>query len=636
MKILFIQLPLIDHGYNYVDGNILYAPASLSSYIKKNFKNIFTEVLSVEISNFASDKIITKYILETSPDIVAFCTYLWNAERHLKIAEIIKEQNSSIKIIFGGPEVQAESFLFYKQRKQVDLFFSGEGEWFFKNYFNNINFNNHKKIFNENTIISQPQNELISDSEITEPFTSKMLNPLPDGSIFLELTRGCPYKCSYCFYSKNSYKIREIPFQNLVKAIEMSNFLSLNEIYILSPTFNKTKDFKENLKLLSKINKNIKLHTEMRASGIDKETANLIYKAGFRSLEVGLQSLNIKALEKIGRHGNIEEELIGIKNLKDANIEIKIGIIPGLPGDNVNTFKQTIDELVSKGFSDNIEFYPLMLLPGTKIRNEVKQENINFQKKPPYFIIESNGFTFDNILDLKEYIEQITGFYSLEKRLPDLTINRESKYFNSCMFDGNIISNWESKLYNEIIDSNVFNFHANIDKEIDLFIALQKLFSDKKETSELYNVVLITDIFFDENIIINFLNEFEVDNFYRRIHIYDSWSKGNRISFYQITKSIECFEKLYTNYQLIEPVLKITEKNIQKFKEYIETFEAPINILLSEKVYEINKDFFLDVYQSFLENISFTNDNDYKLFMKDCGHELIEYSINFSQKILNK
>ena len=61
MKILFIQLPLIDHSYGYVNGNIDYAPAVISSYIKKNFNDIICDTLPSVISNFCSDEMIVKY-----------------------------------------------------------------------------------------------------------------------------------------------------------------------------------------------------------------------------------------------------------------------------------------------------------------------------------------------------------------------------------------------------------------------------------------------------------------------------------------------------------------------------------------------------------------------------------------------
>lgn len=44
-------------------------------------------------------------ILSKEPDIVAFSCYIWNIENTYKIVNAIKNANSDIKIILGGPEV---------------------------------------------------------------------------------------------------------------------------------------------------------------------------------------------------------------------------------------------------------------------------------------------------------------------------------------------------------------------------------------------------------------------------------------------------------------------------------------------------------------------------------------------------
>ncbi len=125
--------------------------------------------------------------------------------------------------------------------------------------------------------------------------------------------------------------------------------MQFKEIYILSPTFDRSSDFTDKLKQLKQLKHNVKLHTEIRTDRIDKKTAKLMYDAGFRSLEVGLQSLNSRALGMINRESNTEKELEGMRHLKDAGIELQIGIIPGLPGDSVDNFLKTVDTLVSSG-----------------------------------------------------------------------------------------------------------------------------------------------------------------------------------------------------------------------------------------------------------------------------------------------
>ncbi len=366
MRLLFIQLPLLDHGYGYVNGNVEYAPAAISSYLKKRFGyRLCIEQLPSVLSNFASNSIILRFIEKSAPQVISFTCYVWNVERNLKIARALKIRNKGIITVFGGPEISRQSWALSRKREEVDFFVSGEGEWFFERFFGNGNALKYSQNINGNNLIVQPENELIPSVTIEEPFINRRLNTMADGSIFIELVRGCPYRCIYCFYSKNSYQVRQLPFDRLISAVEMKEPFNIREIYILAPTFNRIRGIEEKIELLRRRNRGVRLHTEMRASGVNRDMARMLYSAGFRSLEIGIQTLNKRALHIIGRNADVEGEIRGMTELRDAGIDLKIGLIPGLPGDTLEDFKGAIDRLTELGFGDNLEIYPLMILPGT-------------------------------------------------------------------------------------------------------------------------------------------------------------------------------------------------------------------------------------------------------------------------------
>ena len=93
IKIAYVQLPLIDHGYNYVQGNILTAPGAISAYLNYYYKEYIEEnyIIPADIMNFASDDVIIRLIDKISPDVLVFTNYLWNAERHLCLSQKIKK-----------------------------------------------------------------------------------------------------------------------------------------------------------------------------------------------------------------------------------------------------------------------------------------------------------------------------------------------------------------------------------------------------------------------------------------------------------------------------------------------------------------------------------------------------------------
>ena len=52
-------------------------------------------------------------ILKSKPDIVGISCYIWNAEKCIEAADILKKANPKIKIVLGGPQAayNAEKYM---------------------------------------------------------------------------------------------------------------------------------------------------------------------------------------------------------------------------------------------------------------------------------------------------------------------------------------------------------------------------------------------------------------------------------------------------------------------------------------------------------------------------------------------
>ena len=609
----------MEHSYGYIHGNIDYAPAVISSFIQKNFSNIICERLPYVLSNFASDEIIVKYISAQSPDIISFTSYLWNIERNLRLAKLIKER-MNVRIFFGGPEISIGSIALSSHNPDVDIFVSGEGEWFFELFLSNKNINITQ--INNNNAAVQQSNELVAIEKIAEPLSNNNLNTLIDSSAFIEMTRGCPYKCSYCFYSKNQNRVRELPFSILLDVIK--NRKDIKDIYILSPTFDTSKNFIHNLNLLKELNHNVTLHTEIRAENISEDIAKLMYAAGFRSLEVGLQSMNKKALSRVKRQTDPEKELNGIEHLVNAGINLKIGIIPGLPDDDINSFLKTVDALCNRGFEEFIETYPLMILPGTEIREKAENDNIKFQKQPPYYFIEGWNFNFEDIKSISSYIENRTGLSNKVFYLPDFTDSDNPLFTKGLILDDNYKSDI-SKIISAIADTFVADIHITV---IDLnnFYSLIKNFIKYTDKNRLYNIIIYSDLIFDDDLIAATVKEFETDNFYRRLNHFNSFAEGSIFHFFQVVKSINTYFEVEARYSFITPVLYVDNNTAAELTG--KNFND-MPLLIEEGIYAELKKFLISNYNKNPEYIAFKNNADMEKFYNDIEVDLIKYPFNF-------
>jgi radical SAM superfamily enzyme YgiQ (UPF0313 family) len=628
-KIIFIQLPLITHDYDYSMGNIEYAAAAITGFImNKITSNITITNLPFILTHFGSDSVIMKYILNVQPELVAFTCFLWNIERNLTIAQMIKEKNSDITIVFGGSEINFGSIAFIQKRDYVDYFVIGEGEWFFGCVLTGKDVYRYQTFENGNRIIIQPVNELTPAAELFEPFTGKRLEPMVDGSMFFELTRGCPYKCSYCLYSKNYNTIREIPFDHLLHALADKDLTkNLKDMYILSPAFNAMRDFRQKLITLSKIGHGIKLHSEMRGEGINAEKAELLYKAGFRSMEVGLQTLNCDSLKIIGRKSNPEKELEGIQFLIKAGIDVKIGIIPGLPHDTHDQFIDMIDNLVSMGFKDNIELYPLMILPGTVIRDIALKTEINFNKKPPYYYNYGWGITYDEIIDITTYAENATGYSPVVGRLPDFTQNMDGSYIKGIYFNGDDIKKWDIDLYKEFIDTNVFSFFINLTYSEILYKGIHKLLH-RLPKSELFNVIIFSDIIINEQHILEINSLIYVDHLIQRMNIFHELHDRLKVKCYQVFNNYDNYKTAKEKYLIFIPLVVLCENNVT----ILSSLSQDDNVLISRGTFRQFENYIISLFSQTPEAVAFEDELEQEEFYQMIGHEYSK--IPFQSKIV--
>ncbi|MBN1531316.1 MAG: radical SAM protein, partial [Spirochaetes bacterium] len=312
MKLLLAQLPLIDHARGYLYGNVEYGPAAIAAYLRRDPGATEVVLLPQAVSCFGSDSLIARYIAAERPEAVGFTCFLWNVERTLSIARKVRDAGVTT-VILGGPEIE-EGSVALGDHGTADYLVSGEGEWFFTGLLSGRDMSPYAGDAGGARLVRQPADRLIPAGSIAEPFSRRMLDTGLDGTAYLELVRGCPHRCSYCFYSKRARTVRELPFEVLLCALETRR--DMRELYVMAPAFERSRAFREGLSTLARRNPGVALHTEMRAGGIDAATAAMLHRAGFRSLEVGLQTLNRRALEIAGRRGDPEDELAGMLRLR--------------------------------------------------------------------------------------------------------------------------------------------------------------------------------------------------------------------------------------------------------------------------------------------------------------------------------
>ena len=155
---------------------------------------------------------------------------------------------------------------------------------------------------------------------------------------------------------------------------------------------------------------------------MDNEIISLSRKAGLKIIEIGIQSLNPRAIKIMRRYRNEKKLFENIVLAVNEGLQIMPQIIFGLPGDNYESFLIDTFNKVYDLQTEELEINYLSILPQTKYRYDAEKYGIQYNNRSPYNIIQSNDFTKDEISLLLEFRKLVLVTLPLKR-----TINRINK-----------------------------------------------------------------------------------------------------------------------------------------------------------------------------------------------------------------
>lgn len=396
IHILLLQLPIPQLNFGRRTGNIPMAAACLKQ-AAHSMKNITVDILPESIASYLGDSALIRLLIEKKPDIVGFSLFSWNIERSIHIAQKLKDAYP-LKVVFGGPEVTPDNSL--KGLEVADFLVFGEGESIFQKLLMDELLWDLKKGtgFSENCFQSAKS-----------PYIAGLLEPAISRLMYLETQRGCPFRCGFCYYNKSMKQMAIAAEEVVIEAVKWAIHQRVDELCILDPSLNSRPDLPSLLQKIGEINteRNIIISGETRAEQIDKNIADLYAHAGFSMFEIGLQSTNPKALELMNRRTDLSRFLKGTTLLKERDILPRIDLIVGLPGDTLDTFKQSVDFIAKHDLFDDIMVFPLSVLPGTDFRKNRNKLQLAFDTTPPYSILHTPTFSQEEMLYAFDYAEEV-------------------------------------------------------------------------------------------------------------------------------------------------------------------------------------------------------------------------------------
>jgi radical SAM superfamily enzyme YgiQ (UPF0313 family) len=433
LNVLLLQLPVPNNPRlnTPLAGGYLKAYA----YAQGLLDHVEIEFVPRSLVDYAGDAALINYLVAQAPDVLGVSLYTWNSERSLHIVGRVKEQLPDLQVVVGGPEVQRDN-AWVIEHPAVDVAVLGEGEQTFADLLQlwinqRTPIDDYIPLAADHTanplahvpgIAYQHNNQLHVSAErvalsdlacVPSPYLLGYLPVPADGMLMVEISRWCPYQCSFCLYGRNmgpKLGNRYFDLARVVDEIAWGRQQGIQKVHFVEANLNLVPLFWPLMHALHDLNADryMTFYAELRGEHLTDEVVRALDQANVRFVEVGLQTANPVALHASHRRTNLQKWAAGTRRLYAHNIEVFLDVIVGLPGDDQAGVAETLDFIAREGLGPH-DVFTLQVLPGTAVRQQAAQYGLQFQDRPPYYVLETDRLSYTDVRRLRRDLKQSSG-----------------------------------------------------------------------------------------------------------------------------------------------------------------------------------------------------------------------------------
>jgi radical SAM superfamily enzyme YgiQ (UPF0313 family) len=297
--------------------------------------------------------------LNDIPDVVGITVYTFLAPRAYELAEYFRSRGAHV--VLGGLHVTSVP---EDAAPHADTIFIGEAEVLWSAFLDDVERGQPQRVYgpafvSELDELSRPRKDLLVRRQyLTLASVS--------GS------RGCPYRCTYCFNSvepKPAFRQRSI--ESIVAQIKAEG-----DAYYIFFDDNFTVNRAFTLKLCRELAQlNIKWRCAASINlGYDQPLVRAMADSGCDSIFIGFESINGGALQQSAKHHNRAQDYERlIKVFQRAGILINAAFVFGFDDDTPRVFQETVRFAIRNQLT-SVNFHLLTPYPGTPLFAKLERE----------------------------------------------------------------------------------------------------------------------------------------------------------------------------------------------------------------------------------------------------------------------
>lgn len=325
---------------------------------------------------------IAEALLSHNPRIIGLGIYIWNITPATELVALLKRIAPQVTIILGGPEVSHETES-QPIVRWADCVITGEADVKFAEVCSQLLEGRNL----ESKIIPAPLPEL---DQLELPYDLYTETDIAHRLIYVEASRGCPFKCQFCLSSLD-VPVRAAPLSRFLDAMQRLLDRGANHLKFVDRTFNLNIATSRAILefLLTRHRPGMFFHFEMVPDRLPESLRELIqrFPPGALQFEVGVQTFNEEVAARIERrqdYARLEENLRFLRG--QTGVHIHSDLIFGLPGESLESMAAGFDRLVALG-PQEIQVGILKRLRGAPIARHTEEWRMTYNPHPPYEIL---------------------------------------------------------------------------------------------------------------------------------------------------------------------------------------------------------------------------------------------------------
>jgi hypothetical protein len=367
-------------------------------YLKANLGAHEARCEILEFTTDARPIDVVEQLLARAPRIIGLSVYIWNVVELSEVVRLLKRVRPDIVVVIGGPEVSHE------QDDQdicarADYVVADEGDLAFAQLVDAL-------LAGKRPLLKAIEGGKPDLGAIAMPYRLYTDTDLATRTIYVEASRGCPFKCEFCLSSLDK---TARPFDLDVFLGEMDALLArgLKSFKFVDRTFNLK--IEESARILdfflARMHDGLFLHFEMIPDRLPEALQERLrrFPPGSVQLEVGIQTFDDEVAARISRRqdaAKIEQNLRFLR--AETGVHVHADLIVGLPGESLAMFGRGFDRLHALA-PHEIQVGVLKRLRGTPIGRHDVAHGMIYAADPPYEILSTGAMSFSDVMQAKRF-----------------------------------------------------------------------------------------------------------------------------------------------------------------------------------------------------------------------------------------